>query len=323
MSAQRDAIMGLIRTHSLLLMLLVLISGAALAQSLYRYRDAQGNWVYMDRKPDTVQETRVEQLPIVSEAATPPEIIKVLPRTVDDRVELVADNACFCPAEVAVRLTQPANVAGFDEDEKVSVIAAREPTVIANLKPANRSAVMTFGYDYRAFLGEPGVKHAPMEPYRVPFALSQKFMVTQAYPDHVTHTDAASAYAVDIALPVGTQIYAARAGTVIEVASQFFEATSDPDKATQANIVRVLHPDGTMAIYAHLNWDSIRVRPGQIVKRGEYIADSGNTGVSSGPHLHFVVQRNAGLMHESLPIEFAGPGGKAVTPRSGEPLVAY
>ena len=69
-----------------------------------------------------------------------------------------------------------------------------------------------------------------------------------------------------------------------------------------------------MAIYAHLNWDSIRVRPGQIVKRGEYIADSGNTGVSSGPHLHFVVQRNAGLMHESLPIELpdlARKGGDA------------
>ena len=66
---------------------------------------------------------------------------------------------------------------------------------------------MTFGYDYRALLGEPGVKHAPMEPYRAPFALSQKFIVTQAYPDHVTHSDAASAYAVDIAMPIGTRVY--------------------------------------------------------------------------------------------------------------------
>jgi murein DD-endopeptidase MepM/ murein hydrolase activator NlpD len=322
MSSREAAILGSMRKRSLLVMLL-LVSGTALAQSLYRYRDAQGNWVYMDRKPDTVQETQVEQLPMVSEEATPPELVKVLRRTVDDRVELVADNVCFCPAEVAVRLIQADNVSGFDEDVKLTVIAAREPTVIASLRPANKTAVMTFGYEYRTLLGEPGVKHAPTEPYRAPFALSQMFMVTQAYPDHVSHGDPASAYAVDIAMPVGTQIYAARAGTVIEVASQFFEATQDLKKANQANIVRVLHPDGTMAIYAHLNWDSIRVRPGQIVKRGEYIADSGNTGVSTGPHLHFAVQRNAGLMHESLPIEFAGPGGKTVTPRSGEPLVAY
>ena len=306
-----------------LLLLAVLIAGTVMAQSLYRYRDEQGNWVYTDRKPDTVRDAQVEQLPLAAEASTPADIITVLSRTVDDRVELVADNTCFCPAEVAVRLLVPTNVSGFDEDVRVTALEAREPTVIARLRPADRTAAMRFGYDYRVFLGERGVKHAPTEPYRAPFAISQKFMVTQAYPDQLTHSDPASFYAVDIAMPVGTQIYAARAGTVIDIASQFFEATSDPNKAMEANLIRVLHPDGTMAIYAHLNWDSIRVRPGQIVKRGEYIADSGNTGLSSGPHLHFAVQRNAGLMHESLPIEFAGPAGKAVTPKSGVPLEAY
>src|SRR5262245_42948490 len=251
MSSRESAIRVSMRTLALLL---ALVSGTGLAQSLYRYRDEQGNWVYADRKPDSVQDAQVEQLQMAPEAPLPPEI-KVLRRTVEDRVELVAENACFCPAEVAVRLLQPDNVSGFDEDVKVTVIAAREPTVIASLRPANKAAVMTFGYEYRALLGEPGVKHAPAEPYRAPFALSQKFMVTQAYPDHVSHGDSASAYAVDIQMPVGTQIYAARGGTVIEVASQFFEATRDPDKATHANIIRILHPDGTMAIYAHLNWD--------------------------------------------------------------------
>ena len=57
----------------------------------------------------------------------------------------------------------------------------------------------------------------------------------------------------------------------------------------------MLHDDGTTAIYAHLQMDTIRVRPGQRVERGEYIANSGNTGFSSGPHLHFVVVRNAGF----------------------------
>ncbi|HKE45406.1 MAG TPA: M23 family metallopeptidase [Steroidobacteraceae bacterium] len=301
-------------------MLALVAVTSALAQSLYRYRDEHGNWVYTDRKPDSVQD--VEERPLAETAVAPPEI-KVLRRTVEDRVELVADNGCFCPAEVAVRLLAPVNVAGFDDDVKVTVIEAREPTIIAALKPSVRNRVMSFGYEYRALLGEPGVKHAPTEPYRAPFALSRQFMVTQAYPDAITHRDPGSAYAVDIAMPVGTQVYAARGGTVIEVASQFFEATQDPDQATRANLIRVLHPDGTMSIYAHLNWDSIRVRPGQVIKRGEYIADSGNTGFSSGPHLHFAVQRNAGLRHESLPIEFAGPGGKAVTPQTGTALMAY
>jgi murein DD-endopeptidase MepM/ murein hydrolase activator NlpD len=48
-----------------------------------------------------------------------------------------------------------------------------------------------------------------------------------------------------------------------------------------------------MAVYAHLQLDSIRVQPGRVVLMGEQIARSGNTGFSSGPHLHFAVQRNA------------------------------
>jgi murein DD-endopeptidase MepM/ murein hydrolase activator NlpD len=65
------------------------------------------------------------------------------------------------------------------------------------------------------------------------------------------------------------------------------------------------------------------VRVGEHVTRGQYIADSGNTGFTSGPHLHFAVIRNTGLEDVSVPVEFAGIGGVAVTPVTQMPLTAY
>jgi len=87
--------------------------------------------------------------------------------------------------------------------------------------------------------------------------------------------------------------------------------------------VRILHDDGTIAVYAHLNRNSIRVRPGERVRAGQYIADSGNTGLSSGPHLHFAVQRNAGMRIEALPVEFEGPNSRSIVPATGNVLTAY
>ena len=93
------------------------------------------------------------------------------------------------------------------------------------------------------------------------------------------------------------------------MAARHFKTGLSLQNMDEANFVQILHDDGTHAIYAHLQLDTVRVKVGQRVARGEYIANSGNTGFSSGPHLHFVVLHNVGLRSESVPVTFAGPGG--------------
>ena len=95
-------------------------------------------------------------------------------------------------------------------------------------------------------------------------------------------TAGASTYhkGVDWATPVGTPVYASSGGTVA--------------KAGWARgygyVVYINHPDGRQTRYAHLS--KVQVSVGQTVSQGDRIALSGNTGVSSGPHVHFEILIN-------------------------------
>ena len=293
---------------------------AALAQQLFKYRDANGVWVYTDRPPEAGQAYEERVL----ERRFEPAEVRLYQRATRDGVALVAHNTYFAPVQIAFRLTRLANVAADAPRTGLTTLPARSETELAVVGRADSSAQMSFESEFQYLPGAPDAEHAPEQPYRLPFALASSFGVSQAFPDSITHVDPSSRHAIDFVMPVGTPIYAARAGTVIEVASDFYDSGVDPSvDGPRANVVRVLHDDGTMGLYAHLNWNSIRVVPGERVVRGEYIADSGNTGFSTGPHLHFVVQRNSGGAIESVPVEFSGPAGTRVTVRRGERPTAH
>ncbi len=102
---------------------------------------------------------------------------------------------------------------------------------------------------------------------------------------------------IDLSVKVGSPIYAAAAGTVL--------GTGDTDTAcsgvSYGRWVLIRHANGLTTLYAHLS--VIQVSAGQSVTTGEKIGLSGNTGYSTGPHLHFTVYASDSV-HISGPTEY-------------------
>lgn len=304
-------------------MAVLLLAGLSVsnAQSLYKYRDDNGYWVYTDRLPDTSNVVEVRSLSTAPRQAT----VSVTQSLNGDEVLITAHNELYAPVQVVIIFDSIAGVAPPRTDETVGwVVAARSEQTLLRFPVLDVAVAPDIEYRYFYLPGDPGSQHDVASGYRVPFVAGGDYAITQAYPDSQTHNTADSLYAIDIAMPVGTDVLAARDGVVFDVVARNFRGGTDIGKHGQnANVLRILHDDGTFAVYAHLNWDSIRVRPGERVVSGQYIADSGNTGFSSGPHLHFAVQRNAGMRIEALPVSFRGPSARRVVPATGDLLTAY
>lgn len=300
---------------------MLLLVAAATAQTLYKYRGDDGEWIYSDRPPDDgeAEETRDLETGDVKGA------LDIEHARVGRSVQILAHNKFHAPLEVEIVFSQIRGVAYPNPDQSLRwVLPPRSDTILLSLPVLDAVEAPSVRYETRATIGDPDARHVGTALYRVPFALARDFTITQAYPTAQTHNTLDSVYAVDLSMPVGTDIFAARGGVVIDVTGTNFRGGLDRERdAPAANVVRILHDDGTYAVYAHLNWNSIRVRAGERVARGEYIADSGNTGFSSGPHLHFAVIRNAGMQSVSVPVRFEGANSSPVVPATGSILTAY
>lgn len=302
--------------------ILLLAAGIVCAGEMYKYRGADGEWIYTDRPPD--DDTRVEVLAL--EGDDNAEVgIDVTYEFRGRTVELIAANPSYVPIELALDFRTIRGVEFPDPDDDLRwVVPPRSNTVLMALDLLENATRPVVEFQYRYLAGDPNARHQPQQPYRAPFAAATNHPITQAFPQVATHISRDSQYAVDIAMPIGTDIMAARGGVVFDIAASNFSGGLDPVRdGPKANVVRILHDDGTYAIYAHLNTNTIRVRPGDRVRRGQYIADSGNTGFSSGPHLHFAVVRNAGMFIESVPVLFEGSNAERIVPAAGAELTAY
>jgi hypothetical protein len=165
--------------------------------------------------------------------------------------------------------------------------------------------------------------------YRLPWGDGGSFMFTQAPGGRVTtHITKAMLHAVDIAMPVGVPIVAARGGVVDGLEDRQGAHPDEEPLTYEGNFVRVRHADGTAATYAHLAHRGIAVAVGDKVDAGQLIGYSGASGDVQQAHLHFAVTRrvrnSAGWQEEvSVPVTFyVGAPPTVFAPRAGQQVTA-
>lgn len=164
-------------------------------------------------------------------------------------------------------------------------------------------------------LGSDSLSHRPTEPYALPFGGTEPRKLSSGFggPTHL----AENFYSFDFEMPEGTPVLAARDGVVVYVQDGFSEGGLFPDLIERANLVAVGHADGTIASYGHLR-EGIEVAVGDSVHTGQRLGQSGSTGFSGRPHLHFHVgKRLMGGSGRTIPVEFAIGGSGPVSLEEG------
>lgn len=146
--------------------------------------------------------------------------------------------------------------------------------------------------------------------YELPFQKKKRYKIMQGFYGKFSHSSVQSKYAIDFKIPIGDTIVAAREGYVVRVVSHFTER-GGRDFRNKANQIVIVHDDGTLAYYVHLDTNGTLVKVNDYVEAGQPIGISGFTGFTTKPHLHFVVRN----FDAAIPIEFKKK--KGIGKRSG------
>jgi murein DD-endopeptidase MepM/ murein hydrolase activator NlpD len=275
----------------------LVFAGQAAALTIYKYTDANGVVTYTDKAAPGAQvfvfrDRMVERLD---------NQVKLETKKHEAGETLLVRNDLYAPVQVELRLEQLANVVGAPNKPISWVLPPRSQIRLVTLTAQDAGKPLRYTPKLRYAMGDPRLLPT-QKSYPLPWR-GGPFRLTQGANGQYSHFTPKGRYAMDIAMPEGTPIVAARGGTVVKTENQQSGRGNNPS----GNYVRILHDDGTMGVYLHLMKGSVAVSEGSRVSAGSLLARSGNTGNSTGPHLHFVVQRNVGLSLESIPFDFAQP----------------
>lgn len=185
-----------------------------------------------------------------------------------------------------------------------ATIPAREKVSVFTVAPGDPKQDSSWSYTYYATWGSLNVQHDENHMYQLPYPSGLSFPVSQGFHGKYSHTGG-DCYSIDFKMPEGSPIHASREGTVVGTKDDSNIGGSDKKFEWDANYILIRHSDGTLGHYVHLQKAGVKVQVGDKVQAGQLIGLSGNTGHSTGPHLHFAVfKAQTGKQRETIPVKF-------------------
>jgi murein DD-endopeptidase MepM/ murein hydrolase activator NlpD len=191
---------------------------------------------------------------------------------------------------------------------------------ILTLSPQEKDKSRNFNFNYVYTIGEPEKKPDYEYAYLLPYKHGKRVRIAQGNNGSGTHF---GVNAIDFNLQIGDTVYASRDGLVYEVKEDSNKGGNNLSFEKYGNYINVYHEDGTIAKYVHLKKDGSWVDVGDQIKAGQAIGFSGNTGYSSGPHLHFMVVHNEDFKSKTLAVQFLNYKSESFIPQEGKSYYAY
>jgi murein DD-endopeptidase MepM/ murein hydrolase activator NlpD len=187
----------------------------------------------------------------------------------------------------------------------------QQPEVVLKFTPISRSRPNHFSFSFTSRYGGTDGQHDRRAVYRLPYPRVKAYTVSQGNLGRVSHGQGSgNEYAVDWTMPDGSMVLAARGGIVVGLKQDSNQGGDDRQFDMATNLLVIKHDDGTYAEYLHLRENSALVKLGQKVNAGTPIASSGNTGRTTGPHLHVAVFVNRnGVDRTCLPVRWVTKHG--------------
>ncbi len=252
---------------------------------------------------------------------TPDRMLNVSTEDVDGMTHFYAENL----GVGNVTVTLDAHLANMKANKSLPctvVVPGKQTVEVFSLSPVHEDSAWHYNYNFACNLGSAEAAHDERQVYELPYAPGSTFNVVQGYHGSFSHKGP-DEYAIDWKMPEGTPVYAAREGLVVKSRDDSSEGGPNRKYQNAANGVFVQHSDGTIGVYLHLQKGGNNVKVGDYVKAGDLIGLSGNTGFTSGPHLHFAVYKlKSGTERVTIPVKFRTADSEAITLLNGHAYTA-